>query len=88
MKTADAPEILKVPIGIRVLEERPTRWVRSTFRPTDPATAGKFFEPEAMVMVHSSAMSLLSRLNRSFRSRRWNRKKVPRRSAVLVGVAG
>jgi hypothetical protein len=30
--------------------------VRSTFRPTDTATPGKFFEREAMVMVmvHSS----------------------------------
>jgi hypothetical protein len=53
MKTADAPEILKILIGIRTPDVRPTRWVRSTFRPTDPATAGKFFEPEAMVMVHS-----------------------------------
>jgi hypothetical protein len=54
MKPADAPEILKILIGIRTPDERPTRWVRSTFRSTDPATTGKFFEREAMVMVHSS----------------------------------
>jgi hypothetical protein len=28
--------------------------VRSTFRPTDPATTAKFFEREAMVMAHSN----------------------------------